>query len=181
MRITLDHQEIDQALIDYVRKQGLQVNPGDIDIHVENGKISAAISTSFLTGAAVATQSTPVAVEPATQETPAVGATEPNSAPEEQDVDRDQIKIELDKRSIEYAPKARTATLVALLEEAQANDKQPAPEADTGNIFGGATDPDATEPDDTPPFGMDDTPAEEPAPKQPVTEEPDDDKPLFGN
>ncbi len=44
----------------------------------------------------------------------------PVEAPEA--VDREKLKAELDSRNIEYAPKARTGTLQALLEEAKGND-----------------------------------------------------------
>lgn len=150
MKITLEHEEIDQALIDFVRKQGLNVSAGDIEIKVQDGRISASVATRFLTAAAT-TPSVPVAAEPTPTHNP---------VPEVEDADREAMKTQLNKLGIEYAPKARTATLQSLLEEAQA----------AAPTFP----PEQPDPQQSLPFDV------EPAPTAPKVEEPDDDKPLFG-
>lgn len=110
MKITLDHAEIDQALTDYVRNQGLNVNPGDIEIEVGDGKISASMATSFLM---------PAAPQEADKQDGAV-----------EDLDREELKTRLDQRGVTYAPKARTSTLQTLVEETapvEAETEEPAP------------------------------------------------------
>jgi len=167
MKITLDHAEIDQALIDFVRKQGLNVKAGDIQITVKDGQISAALATTFLTAVAVPVEAAPVSV-PAS--IPVV--TEPA-----EEGDREVLKAELDKLGIEYAPKARTATLQSLLEEAQASNKESAPfipKEDTSALFGESAAVTASS-EEPPPFDV-----ETPVAPVTATEEIDDDKPLFG-
>jgi len=170
MKITLEHNEIDQALIDFVRKQGLNVKAGDIQITVKDGQISAALATTFLTAAAVPTETVSVP----TAEVPQFGS------PVVEEDDREVLKAELDKLGIEYAPKARTATLQSLLEEAQASHKEPAPtipKEDTSALFGESAAATVSS-EDPPPFEVG-TLATPVAPIT-ATEEIDDDKPLFG-
>lgn len=166
MKITLDHEEIDQALIDFVRKQGLDVKAGDIQIKVQDGQISASLATTFLTSIDPAT---PVAVAPKSSCCKA-----PVVETHEEEPDREVLKAKLDKLGIEYAPKARTATLQSLVDEASGQQEfnfDAAKTEDTSDsIFGQAEPPIEAAAEESPPFDTDTKPVEEP----------DDDKPLFG-
>lgn len=200
MQITLNQKEIEKAIVDFVCGQGIPIAGRNVKIQLITGSdIKAAIEitgsglsldTTNTTHAGCCSNAFP---DQQTQCTP-IKEEKPVIADTTEEVDREKLKKQLDALGIEYAPKAHTATLVSLLEEAQAaqaktgtplfgaNEEtavtnEPAKPAEvvteTSSMFGSAvtTQAPAEEP---PPFYV------EPAAPQQVTEEELDEKPLFG-
>lgn len=169
MQIILTQKEIETALVDFVGGQGIPLQGKHINVDLIAGKeLSASISVS---GESKAQPAATATAEP--EPTPVFATPEPTtSEPDDDNVDRDKLKAILDTNGIFYAPKARTATLVTLVDEiddsAKAEDTPAeSPAKPTTNIF-------APEAQDDPPFNLKDASVEEDAPV-------DDDKPLFGN
>lgn len=205
MKITLDHSEIEEAIISFVGSQGIPIADKHVSISLvtdgedvrANIKVSNEKKTSDHT----------VKPEPAKPQSPP--EPEPvfeNKLEPSENIDRERLKKELDQRNIHYAPKARTATLISLLEEAQdaedSTTKEDTPQEEstenvfkanaeenvsaqetvveekeaTGNLFGDSIEEEAEKTStEETPF---DTPSESSTKEE---EEVDDDKPLFGN
>lgn len=176
MKITLDQNEIEQALVSFVSNQGICIADKKIMVTLLAGKeLTAAIEISH----GISKPASPVVQRPpepapvfGTPEIPqpTAAAVTPPIHEEEEDggQDREAIKAELDKLGIAYQPKARTATLIALLEEAKAGKPSPTvSEAEEGPMFGQT---------ETEPAVPQEGPAA-PAQSAPV----DDDLPLFGS
>lgn len=186
MQITLNQKEIEEALVDYVGNQGISLSNRHINVSLVAGKeLTAAIQISKEAITAPAKIQEPLTGEPT------VSA---------EDLDRETLKAELDRRGIEYAPKAHTPTLQSLLDEAQAKEEaegdtpDPQPQAepaleeekqdesavDTGSIFGNpSTVPQQQETAKEPDVPWKEQEAVEPEPEAEKPEE-EDNRPLFG-
>lgn len=186
VQIVLDQKEIEKALLSHIGHLGISLANKHVSVTLVPGKeLSAAISIS---GEPVTSTSVAAPVGPAVQ-TASIPAPAPK-VEETVDLNRDRIKAELDRRGIEYAPKAHTPTLQGLLEEAQAKEaaanqfaaaptsapavvvettQEDAPLFGGGGIFGAPAEPVPATPKEpvkeTPPFDVDD----------------DDNRPLFGS
>lgn len=185
MKITLDQKEIEQALVAFVSGQGICIADKNIAVTLIAGKeLTAAIDISG--GATQALVAAPVMSQEAA---PVFGqiveaASTTAAGTEDNDPDREAIKASLDKMGIVYLPKARTATLVALYEDAKAArevmpaqpvTEAPAPAQEVENVFGNVFGAPAAEPvKEEPPFDVT-------SPVIKEEEELDDDRPLFGN
>lgn len=180
MRISLNKEEIQQAIINYVGSQGISISGRRIAVCLEtNGNdIRAGLE---ITDPEVSYEQTAQDVVPEYPDAQATEAPTPEKADESPEIDREAVKAELDQLGVEYAPKAHTSTLVTLLEEAKAAAKVKEDEPETQvpanqvpfevDDAAGTTEP-AAEPTQAAPEKIEEAPAEG---------KPDPAKSLFGN
>jgi hypothetical protein len=196
MKIMLNQDEIVYAIVEHIRE--MDVNVVDNHIHVNLNVSSSGVmaEVELITQPFVSVTDTDEETKYPCEETCACEEEELEVAPEEPEVaivpaptgepvdhveaDRDRLKEILDASGVAYAPKARTSTLVGLVDDLSQVKPAPvfdsarpgdapakeveAPEEDTVNIFAPV--------EETPPFNLKDASVVEPV---------DEDKPLFGN
>lgn len=203
MQLTLAQKEIEKAIVDFVAAKGVSL--GNTNVHVTlitaagNVRAIIDISTGFedVDQAVAPTQATEVIVPVVTAEPP-VQQQQAVTPVETDELDRERIKAELDKRGIEYLPKAHTPTLQTMLEDVLSKESAQAAQAaapvaasqTTSNLFG------APVKADDPPFDIDppvqaapvhESPfgqpakSSEPEPVQKEDKVADEEKPLFGS
>lgn len=170
-QVALNESDIKEAILAHIAAKGISTS-GSASVELVHGdSLSAKVDISSDAGATAATK-------PINQKA--------------EDADREAMKTELDALGIEYAPRARTATLQDLLETARASSGT---EEGTSPVFGDQaveTEPETTGQDTGSMFGGDTEQEKEDPPfettKEPETEtasgengeNSEDDRPLFG-